>query len=348
MYENKLLQILLTILLSLLVIYLATQINFLIDPVISVIFILIPPILFGGFFYYMLRPIVRFLTGYVKIKSLSVIISFILISFIIFSVVYFGGSIIENEVNNLIQTFNNYYEITRQNQEVMDFEQNIISYLKKYNIWERLARYTEKLTNIIKNNFVNLFSTLTNISTILLLTIINVFYFLKDEEKIYKGIVGLFPEEKKTLVKKIARDIDEVLSMYIGGQIIVALILGILILIGYLIIGLPNVFILSLFATILNFIPFIGPILGVIPAILIALTTSLIMVLKVLIVMVIVQQLEGNVIQPMIQGKRLNIHNLIIIFMVTIFIIVFGFLGSLFAVPFYASMRELVRNLKQK
>ncbi|MFW6311965.1 MAG: AI-2E family transporter, partial [Nanoarchaeota archaeon] len=235
MYENKLLQILLTILLSLLIIYLATQINFLIDPVISVIFILIPPILFGGFFYYMLRPIVRFLTGYVKIKSLSVIISFILISFIIFSVVYFGGSIIENEVNNLIQTFNNYYEITRQNQEVMDFEQNIISYLKKYNIWERLARYTENLTNIIKNNFVNLFSTLTNISTILLLTIINVFYFLKDEEKIYKGIVGLFPEEKKILVKKIARDIDEVLSMYIGGQIIVALILGILILIGYLI-----------------------------------------------------------------------------------------------------------------
>ncbi|MFW6310732.1 MAG: AI-2E family transporter, partial [Nanoarchaeota archaeon] len=152
----------------------------------------------------------------------------------------------------------------------------------------------------------------------------------------------------RQLINKVAQNIDDTLSRYIGGQIIVALILGILTLIGYLIIGLPNVFILSLFATILSFIPFIGPILGVIPAILIALTTSLIMVLKVLIVMVIVQQLEGNVIQPMIQGKRLNIHNLIIIFMVTIFIIVFGFLGSLFAVPFYASMRELVRNLKQK
>ena len=147
-------------------------------------------------------------------------------------------------------------------------------------------------------------------------------------------------------MRKLLLDIDENLQVYIGGRLLVVLVLGLLTFTGYLIVGLPNALILAIIAAITSIIPIIGPIIGILPAIFIALTVNLILTLKVLIVMIIVQQLEGNVIQPNIQGGRLNIHPLVVIFLVIIYILLFGFLGALFAVPSYVVFRVVISDLR--
>ena len=100
---------------------------------------------------------------------------------------------------------------------------------------------------------------------------------------------------------------DHTLAQYITGQLLVALILGILSFIGYLIIGLPNALILTLIIMVTSFIPFIGAIVGALPAVLIGITSSFSLALKTIIVLIVVQQLEGNLITPD-PSSRLQIH----------------------------------------
>lgn len=98
---------------------------------------------------------------------------------------------------------------------------------------------------------------------------------------------------------------DMALSSYIQGQILVSICVGILLYIGYLIIGIDYSLLLTVIAMFTNVIPFLGPIIGVIPALIVAVIDSPFMIVKVLIVMVIAQQIEGNIISPQVMGKSL-------------------------------------------
>src|SRR5699024_4107277 len=119
-------------------------------------------------------------------------------------------------------------------------------------------------------------------------------------------------DKKKELDRKekteAARKIDNTLATYINGQILIALILGVLMYVGYLVIGLPYAFLLAVVALVTNLIPFVGPIIGTVPAVVVALTVSLPMILKVLVVAIVIQQLESNVVTPYIMGSKLPIH----------------------------------------
>ncbi|MGE5549163.1 MAG: AI-2E family transporter [Bacteroidota bacterium] len=135
------------------------------------------------------------------------------------------------------------------------------------------------------------------------------------------------------------RHADKTLATYMQGQLMIAAILGVLTFLGYLVIGLPNSFILAAITMVTSFIPIFGAFLGAIPAALIGLGVSPLMLLKVCIVLVAVQQLEGNLISPRLQGARMHIHPLMVFFVVIASYMLFGVLGSLFAVPAYAVLR---------
>jgi predicted PurR-regulated permease PerM len=115
--------------------------------------------------------------------------------------------------------------------------------------------------------------------------------------------------------------------------------------IGYLIIGLDYALILSLIAIVFTTIPFVGPFLAIAPAILVALSNSPFMVLKVVIVFIIVQQMESNFISPQIIGQRLNIHPLTIILLLLVAGSLYGLIGLILATPLYALSKVLIENL---
>ncbi len=170
------------------------------------------------------------------------------------------------------------------------------------------------------------------------------FYLLKDDRLFHRRMLAIIPEKHRKSGEEILEDVDKTLSTYIIGQAIIALTVGVLMYIGYLILGLDYALILALFTLITAFIPILGAFIGIIPAVLVGLTVNPLMALKVLILMIIVQQLEGNLLSPQIMGKRMNIHPLTFLVLLLIAASLAGFIGMLVAVPLYAVVKVIGKS----
>lgn len=346
MFKSKFFKIAYPIILILLILFLWKQVNFIYEPLNSVLALLLTPLLISLFFYYLLRPLVRFLTKHLRYKSLAILVSFLLIIFIIITISFFGGSIIQKQLKDLTNLFSNYYVSVRNSLRNADNEL-LLHYIEKYKIEEKLSSFVGSVFTGIRNNFFGFFSKVTNIGAIIILIPFILYYFLKDDHSMYQGFIALLPVKIRKLGGVVLTEADYTLAQYITGQLMVALILGSLSFIGYLIIGLPNALILSLIIMVTSFIPFIGAIFGALPAVLIGITSSFSLALKAVMVLIVVQQLEGNLITPRLHGSRLQIHPLIVILVVMAFVKVFGFLGAIFAVPTYVVARVLFREIRK-
>src|SRR5690606_9791349 len=105
--------------------------------------------------------------------------------------------------------------------------------------------------------------------------------------------------------KEVFRETDRQLSAYIQGQLIVAFCIGVMIYIGFLIIGMDYALLLGVLAMVTSVVPYIGPAIAITPAAIIALVTSPFMLVKLAIVWSVVQVVEGNLISPQVMGKTL-------------------------------------------
>jgi predicted PurR-regulated permease PerM len=141
------------------------------------------------------------------------------------------------------------------------------------------------------------------------------------------------------------KETGETLSSYIQGQVIVALSVGTLAFVGYLIIDLPFALVMALIVAFTNIIPYVGPILGGAPAVIVALFDSPTKALLVVLIIVIAQQVEGNVLSPLILGKSLDTHPATIIIVLLAAGNLAGILGMVLAVPFYAVVKTIVLNV---
>jgi predicted PurR-regulated permease PerM len=112
--------------------------------------------------------------------------------------------------------------------------------------------------------------------------------------------------------------------------------------IGFLLIGLPYSLLIAIIATVLNIIPYIGPVLGAIPCILVAFIDSPTMVLWVLIVVVIAQQVESSLLSPHIYGKRMDMHPLTTIIVLLVAVEVSGIVGIILSLPIYMVVKIIV------
>ena len=168
---------------------------------------------------------------------------------------------------------------------------------------------SDSLTGILANSITYITSL---ISTIFLLIMVPFFliYMLKDHEK-FIPIGKFFKGERKVFVVDLLKDLNYTLKSYIQGQVTVSFILGVILYIGYSLIGLPYTPLLVLFrCSKLN--PILGPWLSFAPAIL-GIIDGPSTFIWVCVVTLIAQQLEGNVITPNVMGKSLSIHPLTII-----------------------------------
>lgn len=161
-----------------------------------------------------------------------------------------------------------------------------------------------------------------------------VFYMLKDAKAIGRGMVRMAPAKYKHRVRLVLRAIDDTLGGYVRGQFLIMLAVGLLSFIGYLIIRLPYALLLGAFLGFADIIPYLGPIIGIAPAVIIALTTSgWPMLVKVVIVNIAVQQIEGNILSPQIMGRTLHLHPMAIVAALIVGGEAGGILGLILAVP---------------
>ena len=157
-----------------------------------------------------------------------------------------------------------------------------------------------------------------------------------------------FAGERREWVKRTLEDINETIRSYVQGQILVSFILALIILAGYSLSGLESTLILVILSFFMNMIPFIGPWLSFIPAVIVGLIQDPSLVICVAVINLVAQQLESNVITPNVMGKSLELHPLTVITVILAAGNLGGLVAIILAVPVYAVIKVVVSNLYEE
>ena len=166
-------------------------------------------------------------------------------------------------------------------------------------------------------------------------------YWTLEKERIRQAALLLVPIQRRVEVRELLLEIDAKVGGYLMGQGLLSLSIGLLALVAYMLIGLPNALLLAVFAGLMEAVPLIGPFIGAIPAILIALTISPISALWVVLATAVIQQIENNLLVPRVMKRTIGVSPLVTLLALIGFGSLFGILGALIALP-VAAVIQLV------
>ncbi len=158
-------------------------------------------------------------------------------------------------------------------------------------------------------------------------------YFLFDFERVTANFYRLVPVRWRPIYTDVSGKADNAIGGYLRGQLLISAILGVLIWLGLTILGVPLALSIGFIAGIFNIVPYLGPIIGAIPGVLLALTISPLTAVLVIGLFVLANLLESNLLQPIILGKVVDIHPLTVMLAIMTGVSFFGLVGALLAVP---------------
>lgn len=187
-----------------------------------------------------------------------------------------------------------------------------------------------------------------NLLALLFLTPVVTFYLLRDWERLVDAIDGALPRDHADTIRKLAHESNAAIAGYVRGQALVCISLGSIYAIGLSLVGLKFGLIIGLIAGAISFIPFVGTFVGAVMALGMALVQfppDWIGVVKVAVVFLVGQMLEGNVLSPKLVGDRVGLHPVWIMFALLAGGALFGFVGVLIAVPVAAVIGVVARHL---
>lgn len=170
--------------------------------------------------------------------------------------------------------------------------------------------------------------------------------FLAAQPRFYAtGAIKLVPPARRGLALEAMQESERALRLWLRGQLIAMVVVGLLTGVGLWMLGMPSALTLGLLAGILEFIPFVGPILSAVPAVLLALAVSPDLALWVVLLYFAVQQFEGYVLTPLVQQYAVDLPGVVLLFSLLAFGILFGALGVILAAPLAVVAYVLVKRL---
>ena len=336
--------ILLIVILLGIAIYLYTEISYIFTPINTIVNSIITPIIVAYVFYYMLNPLVNFFSK--KISRFSASLLAILVGVITVLIVIIGVvPIIVEQTQNLITALPRYIEIVKGYlEEYSDnaYVQVVVEYVNK-NL--NVSKISQRLISIATSIAQGVVSSISSTASVLITMPFVLFFLLKDASQFNKFVISLLPKKFEKSVAETIDEIDDKVGSYIQGQMLVSLCIGVMLFIGYNVIGLHYAFSLATIAAFLSIVPYLGPAIAITPAMLVAASTSWVMVVKMLVVWGIVQFLEGNIISPNIMGRSMNMHPLTVIFVILIGVNISGVVGAILGIPVYSILKVLISKL---
>ncbi len=261
---------------------------------------------------------------------LSVVINVLLIS----AFFWFVGSRLQGQVAELSDTLPATIENGKQQVMNTAIGKKVIEFLSS-------SGNSQKTISVVKKFFSSSFGILSDFYIILLMAA----FFIASPGIYKKGIVHLLPPAGKKTGDLILNDLGSLLKNWLKGQIFGFFFIAILTGLGLWALGMPLVLTLALIAGLLNFIPNFGPIIALVPAILIALTMGQTTAILVACLYTFIQVIQSAVTQPLIQKKMMNIPPALIIFGQVAMGLLAGFWGVLLATPLIAIIMKIVNSL---
>lgn len=328
------------------IIFLVGKVSYIFMPVGVLISSLFLPFLFSLTLYYILRPLLRGTERLRMSKGLGIVTIFILVVLVLGLFASYSTNLIVKQLQQLIQDIPQIVEMAKiSTSRIINENSGTIGIFKQFE--GQILSYSQKAIPFISTGFTNIIYVITNTASAMVLVPFILYYLLREDRKFSRKAISKVPIKFRKGLLKILMEVDKTLSTYIIGQALIAFILGLLMYIGYLIIGIKYSFLLAIFVMGTSFVPIFGAIIGVIPAIFVGMATNPYLALQVIIFAIIVQQIEGNFISPNLVGKRLSIHPLTVILIFVGATALFGFMGMLLAIPIYAVLKVLLKGAKE-
>ncbi len=348
--NNQGVTILLITLLSFLTILVFSKISFLFKPVGSFLEILLLPMILTGLLYYLLNPMVDWMERHKISRTVGISILFVLIVLLIVWGLAVAIPSIQEQASSFVQNLpSNIQKIESQitglleDERFEQFRPTALEMLDKVN--DQIITFAQKFSSSAVNWASNLISTASQIVVAVLIMPFILFYLLRDGQYLNKHINQYLPTMWRVPIGTVLSDVNSQLSNYVRGQVTVAVIVAFMFSILFSIIGLNYSVTLGVMAGFLNLIPYLGSFLAMIPAVILGLIAGPFMLLKVLIVFMIEQTIEGRFVTPLIIGSSLSIHPITILFVLLTAGQMYGVLGVLLGIPIYASIKVLVKAI---
>lgn len=287
--------------------------------------------------YFCNKGLTRF-AAILMVVILNSVFFFVLLSFIIPKIAL--------QIENLSTSF------TRDNYRLMfnsveDFIRSIFPFIKKGTINTKIENFFSTLVLNSLDSVSNLVSSLVSIIAILVIVPFMTFFLLKDNKSIIKGILNIMPNRYFEMSYWIIRKISIQLGRFVRGWIFDAFIVGLLSAIGLSILGIDSAIPIGIIAGIGHLIPYFGPIIGGIPAILISALQfgDFSMLPSILILFIIIYTIDNGFVQPNVFSKSVDMHPLVIIILVIAGSQLMGIIGMLLAVPIATVLKTAAREI---
>lgn len=314
---------------------------------VQAIWSVILPFLLAGIFAYVMMPLVRFFQYTLRLRSrgLSVILTLLLLGAVVYLAIIFIIPSINAEIEKTLQVISGYS--SGQDILTMILPRNIRNYLNGGFRWGNLPQQLslEKVLENVKllldqvGGIINSTLSIFSWGLVFLIGFVYFVFILLDFENLGRGFISLFPKTLRPTIRTISMDLDRYMNNYFRGQALVAISVGILLSIGFNIIGLPLATAMGIFIGILNFIPYMQA-LGIIPlgltSLLMAAQTgenAFVCMLLAYGVLMIVQIIQDMIIVPRIMGQTMGMRPSLILLVLSIWGYLLGFFGMLIALP---------------
>ncbi|HMN23717.1 MAG: AI-2E family transporter [Ignavibacteriaceae bacterium] len=283
---------------------------------------------------FIFAPFVRLLEGQGFTRTISTILVFTAFGFLLYLGLSFVIPKFFLQMNQVLASLKDF----SLNQELNDLEKKILGVFPLFNKGE-LSNKVQNIISISFNDAINhitqYVSGIVSIAAFLVIVPFITFYLLKDSAVIHKALIHIVPNKYFEMSYWILKRISLQLGRFVRGWIFDAVFVGTAVGFGFYFIGLPNALPLGVIAGIGHLIPYLGPIIGGVPAIVLSImqTGDLSQVPLIMTVIVVIYTLDNGFVQPYVFSKSVDMHPIIIILLIITGGELFGILGMLLAVP---------------
>jgi predicted PurR-regulated permease PerM len=260
-------------------------------------------------------------------RAIAILLVYAVVLFVLTLVVVLIIPPITEQIDQLAATFPFYYERFLQTFGDLQLKSDISQTLQQnlQSVGQTLSSYTGSVVGTITG----IFGGLTTFFIMLVLT----FYFSVKKEGLKYFIQSVTPIKYHKYAMNMFVRVQDKLGLWLRAQLLLSGIIFLVTWIGLLILGVKYSLVLALIAGITEVIPFIGPIIGAIPAVLLAFLQSPIKALLVLILYLVIQQLEGNILVPKVMQKTVGLNPIVVIVVILLGAKIAGVLGALLSIP---------------
>lgn len=348
--NNQAVTSLLVVLLVLLILLVFTKVSYLFEPFWQFLAIVGLPIILAGILYYLMNPAVDFLEKKGIKRIYSIFGLFILvIGLIVWGIVVIVPKIQEQTLS-FAENFPSYLAIIED--KVNELLRDPIFAEVQGQIEASSEKLMASVTDIIQNlskstlqNLGNFFGAVASVVLAIITMPFILFYLLKDGKKLAPYFVHFLPTRTRKPALRVLKEMNEQVSSYIRGQLTVAFAVAVMFMIGFSIIGLDYAITLGIVAGFLNLIPYLGSFLAMVPVVFLGLVGGPVLLIKVLVVFVIEQTIEGRFVSPLVLGSQLSIHPVTILLVLLTSGKLFGLVGVILGIPVYAAAKVVITHL---